>query len=77
MQSLQEKNLIGKNVNYLKILARGNLDKPLIVEANEFSIDAIKMILLVGGTVIRIIYAKSQKALKKQQKTGIFACFLL
>ncbi len=55
LQSLQEKNLIGKNVNYLKILARGNLDKPLIVEANEFSIDAIKMILLVGGTVIRII----------------------
>lgn len=42
-----------KNTTYVKVLARGVIDKPLIVEADDYSLDAVKMILLTGGTVIR------------------------
>lgn len=33
---------------------RGLLDKPLTVEADDFSIDAVKMILLTGGRPVKI-----------------------
>ena len=42
-----------KKTTYIKVLARGAIDKPLTVEADEYSIDAVKMIVLAGGTVIR------------------------
>ena len=38
---------------YLKVLARGTLDKALTVEADSFSIEAVKMIILTGGKVIK------------------------
>lgn len=41
-----------KNVTYVKVLARGYLDKPLTIDADDFSIEAVKMVLLTGGTVI-------------------------
>ena len=34
---------------YLKIAARGVIDKPLTVRANSFSLTAVKMIALSGG----------------------------
>lgn len=43
----------GKKVTYIKVLARGILDKALTVEADDFSPAAIKMIVLTGGEVIR------------------------
>lgn len=42
-----------KKVTFVKVLARGVLDKNLIVEADEFSVEAQKMILLMGGQVIK------------------------
>ncbi len=42
-----------KKVTYIKVLARGTLDKKLTVEADDYSIEAVKMILLTGGKVIR------------------------
>lgn len=42
-----------KKTTFVKVLARGLIDKPLTVEADDYSIDAVKMILLTGGTVIR------------------------
>ena len=42
-----------KKATALKVLARGILDKKLTFLADEYSIDAIKMILLVGGTVVK------------------------
>ena len=50
-----KKRVVGfnKKVTYVKVLARGVIDKPLIVEADDYSIDAVKMILLAGGKVIR------------------------
>lgn len=38
---------------YIKVLARGTLDKRLIVEADDFSIQAVKMIVLLGGKAIK------------------------
>ncbi|MBR2336193.1 MAG: uL15 family ribosomal protein [Clostridia bacterium] len=51
---LVEKALLPKGTNYVKVLARGHLNKRLTVEANEYSSDAIKMIILTGGKVIKI-----------------------
>ena len=44
-----------KKVTYVKVLARGTLNKRLTVEADEFSVDAQKMILLTGGQVIKTL----------------------
>lgn len=53
IDSLRENSIIPSNVNYIKVLANGILDKPLIVEADDFSLQAVKMIALTGGRVIR------------------------
>ena len=41
-----------KNITYVKVLARGTLNKALTVEADDFSVEAVKMILLTGGRVV-------------------------
>lgn len=53
LDALKEKGLVPKKETAIKILARGTLDKVLTVEADAFSLDAIKMIVLVGGTAIK------------------------
>ncbi len=55
---LKEKKLIEKNVYFVKVLARGVLDKPLTVKAQDFSIDAAKMIELTGGRVVMLTKRK-------------------
>lgn len=42
-----------KSVTYIKVLARGVLDKRLKVVADAYSTEAIKMILLTGGDAVR------------------------
>ena len=54
LETLKEKKLISSKVDSIKVLARGVLDKPLIVEAQDFSIDAIKMIVVTGGEVRKV-----------------------
>ncbi len=54
LNSLISKNLVSKKTGYVKVLGRGVLDKPLIVEANDFTVNAVKMILLTGGRVVQI-----------------------
>jgi hypothetical protein len=51
LQTLKDKGLIGPNIEYVKVLARGMLTKPLTVEAQDFSMQAVKMIVLTGGKV--------------------------
>ncbi|MBO5867154.1 MAG: uL15 family ribosomal protein, partial [Clostridia bacterium] len=53
LDALKAKGIVGKKETAINILARGTLDKVLTVEADAFSLDAIKMIVLVGGTAIR------------------------
>ncbi len=55
IETLKEHKLIPKNVGRVKVLARGTLDKPLVIEMNSFSLQAVKMITLTGGKVIKII----------------------
>ena len=52
--AMQQRKLLKPGVGIVKVLARGTLDKPLIVEAHDFSLDAVKMILLTGGKVHRL-----------------------
>ena len=54
LESLKEKRLVGRSVNHGKVLARGVPDKPLTVRMPEFSVDAVKMILLTGGKAISL-----------------------
>ncbi len=45
--------IIDKRATYVKVLARGILSKALVVVADDFSIEAIKMIALTGGRAVR------------------------
>ncbi len=51
---LKKKKLIASDVGYLKVLARGSIDKPLTVYADAFSLGAIKMIALTGGRTFHV-----------------------
>ena len=55
LDSLKAKGLIPGGTDFVKVLARGHLDKKLTVEAQDFSADAVKMIILTGGKVIEKI----------------------
>ena len=54
LETLKERGLIPKSTQAIKVLARGSLDKPLTVLAHDFSVAAVKMILLTGGSPILI-----------------------
>ncbi len=51
---MKSKNLIPYDTAYIKVLARGVIDKPLRIYANDFSLSAVKMIALSGGEAIRV-----------------------
>ena len=63
INKLKEKKLIPKDAGKVKILARGVIDKPLVVIANSFSLSAVKMIALTGGS------AKKAHTSKKKSDT--------
>ena len=52
LDKLKEKKLVPQKTRRLKILAHGIINKPLTVKANAYSVQAIKMIELTGGTVV-------------------------
>lgn len=54
LEALIEKKLVSSKTVYVKVLARGVLDKKLNVDLHDYSIQAVKMILLTGGTVKKI-----------------------
>ena len=54
LDALKRKKLVPKRTDYVKILARGALTKPLIVEANDFSRAAEEMLEALGGEAIRV-----------------------
>ena len=51
LNALKAKLLVSKKASGVKILARGVMTKSLTVIADKFSIQAVKMITLAGGTV--------------------------
>lgn len=52
LEELKKKGLVEKKAGRVKVLADGVLNKPLTIKADSFSIQAIKMIELTGGTPI-------------------------
>lgn len=54
LESLIEKKLVPSKTGHIKVLARGVLDKTLHVVANEYSLQAVKMIILLGGSVKKV-----------------------
>ena len=64
---LKEKNLIPSDSAYLKVLARGSINKSLRVFANDFSISAVKMIVLTGGEAIKCKTAHRYKGKRKKK----------
>jgi ribosomal protein L15 len=52
IEILKEKGLISSKAGRMKVLADGVLKKPLTVRSENYSIQAIKMIELTGGTVV-------------------------
>jgi len=55
LKTLKERGIVAKDADFIKVLARGTLDKALKVEAQDYSVEAIKMILLTGGHVKKVI----------------------
>ena len=54
LPALKEKKLVGADIGRIKILARGRMNKQLTIEADDFSVQAIKMIVLTGGEAVEI-----------------------
>jgi hypothetical protein len=54
INTLKSHSLIPYDTAYVKVLARGMIDKPLSVYANDFSLSAVKMIALTGGKAIKV-----------------------
>ncbi|MBO5908183.1 MAG: uL15 family ribosomal protein, partial [Clostridia bacterium] len=59
---LKEKSLVPYDTAYIKVLARGMIDKPLTVYANDFSLSAVKMIALTGGEAVRVVTLRIKSA---------------
>ena len=67
IDELKAKKLIPAKTVRIKILADGHLTKPLTVKANYYSVQAIKMIELTGGTVI-VLKTKRDKIPPKRSR---------
>ncbi|MBQ8690047.1 MAG: uL15 family ribosomal protein [Clostridia bacterium] len=66
INALKSHSLIPYDTAYIKVLARGILDKPLDVYANDFSLCAVKMIALMGGKAIKVNTVSAGKRGKKR-----------
>ena len=58
---LKEMSRVPYDTAYIKVLARGMIDKPLKVYANDFSLSAVKMIALTGGEAIKVVTVRKKK----------------
>ncbi len=58
---LKEKGLVPDDAGYLKVLARGAVDKPLRIYANAFSLSAVKMIALTGGEANKVTTGREKR----------------
>lgn len=52
LEALQAKGLVPRKETGYIVLAKGSINKALTVKANDFSADAVKMILAAGGKAI-------------------------
>ena len=68
---LKARGLVPEEAGYLKVLARGAIDKPLKLYANAFSLSAVKMIALTGGEANKVatVHEKRRKGEKNYKGT--------
>ncbi|MBO5946016.1 MAG: uL15 family ribosomal protein [Clostridia bacterium] len=66
---LKRKSLIPYDTAYIKVLARGVIDKPLSVYANDFSLAAVKMIALAGGKAVKVGTQRENKRAKNEESS--------
>ena len=59
LESLKSHKLVAANVSTVKLLARGSLNKPLEIEVDDFSLQAVKMVILTGGKITKIAKASA------------------
>ena len=62
---LKERRLIPADTAFIKVLARGVIDKPLVVLANDFTPAAVKMLALTGGEARRVITLRKKENKKE------------
>ena len=55
LEALKAKRLVNKAAGRLKVLANGTMTKALTVEADKFSLQAVKMITLAGGVAKKYV----------------------
>jgi len=55
LEKLKKKGLVSENCNGIRIEAGSRLSKPLIIFANEYSLSAVKMIVLTGGRAVQLV----------------------
>lgn len=65
INALKSKNLVPYDTAYIKVLARGVIDKPLHVYANDFSLAAVKMIALTGGEAVKVVTIRKKEDKKE------------
>lgn len=53
LQALKAEKLVPVNTTYVTIKGKGKLKKPLLVEADEFTPRAIRMLVLTGGRPVQ------------------------
>ena len=56
LASMKAKKIIDKKAKSVKVLARGSINKPLVVKAGDFSKNAVDMIVLTGGNAVHVTY---------------------
>ena len=61
INDFKKKGLLPPDAKYVKILARGVIDKPINIRANAFSLSAVKMIALTGGSAKRVRTVRIKK----------------
>ena len=54
LTALKEKKLVAADIGRIKILARGIMTKQMTIEADDFSTQALKMIILTGGEAVEV-----------------------
>lgn len=59
LASLREKDLVGRRVDYVKILAKGEITKKLTVQGLKVSSSAAEKIVAAGGSVEGFVAAQS------------------
>ena len=63
---LKQRGLVPDDSAYLKVIGLGSIDRALSVYANDFTLSAVKMIALAGGSAIKVSTLKQKSTEEKE-----------